>query len=552
MGRFLVARSAVLIRAALAGALLTAVAAPAAVADPPVPPPCTHDRHADPAAGGEWSTMSGDLAGTRYQADETTIGPDNAGDLVVDWAVKVGTGGATGSINSTPTVLNGCVFVANTLGTPERDTGLRVSAIDLATGDVVWFTDYDLHLKADGTPAAAGLGGPAVSAVVVDDDRVFTLVNEVATGADDGTGPFAVAMDLATGAKLWESEPFDTFAATYTNASPVVIPSDHGSVLFAGWSPPEGHSLGQGGFVLLDPDTGEVVKKTFTIPEADQADLDGDGAPDNAGGGIWAPLSYADGYAYIGAGNTFSKQTEHPHTNSILKIDVRDRHDDTFGTIIGAAKGNIDQYHEGLEALRTTEACDASDLEGFAWPLDDPVCGQLDLDFGAPVNVFEHNGQTLVAGLQKAGVVHVFDADTLVKVWETEVGLPCAPCNAAATAVDPANGIAGVSAPGGTAFMLGFDGAIKWALPIGDGSHYNGVSAANGVVYTTDNFGTLNVIDAATGAPIARRPMAADIASPAVAFSSSGLAIAGNRVIVGLSGGAPPAQDGWVVAYKLP
>ena len=535
-------------RALWAGALLAAVAAPATLTNATADEQdvCTFDA----PAGGEWSTMSGDLEGTRNQPAETTIGPANAGDLVVDWKTKVSTGGV-GSIHSTPTVVGSCVFVASNVGGPQGDTGLRVTALDVATGAVVWATDYPLR-----PGAAAGLGGPAVSAVVVHDGLAFTLVNEAATQGVPGSGPYAVAMDASNGAKEWESAPFDTFPTSYTNGSPVVVPSEGGPVLFAGWSPPEGNSLGQGGFVLLEPTTGAVVEKTYTIPPDDQADLDGDGLPDNAGGGIWAPVSYdtTTGYGYIGAGNTFSKTTEHPHTNSILKIDLGDRASETFGEIVGAAKGTIDQYHDGLEFLRETQACDASDLEGFAWPLDDPVCGQLDLDYGAPVNVFSlPDGRRVVGGLQKSGVVFLFDATTLERLWSSEVGLPCAPCNAAATAVDPDVGIAGVSAPGGTAFLLdATTGELRWAVPIGDGAHYNGVSLANGVFYGTDNFGTLSVIDATTGVPITRRPTALDVGAPTASFSSAGIAIAANTVFAALSSGAPPAQDGWIVAYRLP
>ena len=513
------------VRSVVGAALLAAIVLPSAGA---TAQPCT----AGPSAGGDWAAMSGDLAGTRHQASETTIDSEAAATLEPAWATKVSDGGSTGNLNSTPVVALGCVFV----GTANGD----IVALDADSGDEIWSTHYDV--------VAPGLGGGIVSAVVVEGSSVITMINESGDGAN--AGPYAVALDASTGAERWRSAPFDTYRTSYTNGSPLVVPSNGGSVVFAGWSPPEGDSFGQGGFVLLDAATGALVKKTFTIPLADQVDLDGDGMPDHAGGGIWAPPSYdaGTGFAFVGAGNTFSKTTEHLHTNSVLKIDLRDRASSTFGEIVGAYKGVPDQYAAELEFLRETHACDASDT-GFVWPLDDPVCGQLDLDFGAPVNVFELGGRTLVAGLQKAGIVHVFDADTLAPVWDSVVGAPCAACNAAATAAGP-TGIAGVSAPGGTAFNLDpATGELRWAVPIGDGAHFQGVSLANGVYYTLDNAGILHALDATTGDVLVRRPMSIDTKAPTAAFSSSGISIARNTVYVAASSGAG-AQSGWVIAYR--
>jgi outer membrane protein assembly factor BamB len=516
------------LRALVASALLIVAAAPAVDATSPLP--CNDPSHHD---GGDWTTMSGDLAGSRYQAEESTIGIANAASLEPAWAVEVSDGGSTGSLNSTPTIARGCVVVASANG--------DVVALDADTGEERWSTHIDV--------VAPGLGGAIVSAVVVEGSSAITLVNESGDGV---RGPYAIALDVHDGSVRWTSAPFDTYPASYTNGSPVVIPSAGGSVVFAGWSPPEGDSLGQGGFVLLDTETGDLVEKTFTIPIEDQVDGDGDGLPDNAGGGIWAPPSYdeATGFAYVGAGNTFSKTTEHPRTNSIIKIDLGDRSSATFGEIVGAAKGNPDQYLDALTGLKDTPACDASDVPGFAWPLDDPVCGQLDLDFGAPVNLFDVGGRTVVAGLQKAGVVHAFWADTMAPLWQSTVGTPCAPCNAAATAIGP-DGLGGVSSPGGVAFTLdAATGELSWATPIANGPHYQGVSLANGVFYTFDNGGTLSVLDAASGAVLTRRPVSLDTEQPTAAFSSSGIAIARNTVFVAASTVSDAVQSGWVIAYR--
>jgi outer membrane protein assembly factor BamB len=483
-----------------------------------------------PSAAGDWTNTGGSAGGTRYQAHEDVIDVAAAKTLAPVWATKVGDGGPTGAINSTPVVANGCVFVGTSTG--------DIVALTVSTGKEVWRTHDDV--------VTAGLGGTIVGSTVVSGGLVHVLINETGDGT---TGPYAVALDEHTGRQVWRSAPLETQAGSYTNASPAVIPSFGGAVLFAGWSPAEGDPAGQGGFVLLEPKTGAVVKKTFTIPAADQA-------VGHAGGGIWAPPVFdaASGLAFVGASNPYSKTLEHERTNALLKIDLRRRGTRHFGEIVGSYKGAPEQYVEELRTLNQTPACEVSDQPGMPYPLDDPVCGQLDLDFGAPANVFRLDGRLVVGALQKAGIYHLVDGATMTNIWRTEVGGPCAACNAAATAVGP-DGIGGVSAPGGNAFTLDTrSGAVRWLSPLADGSHYQGVSLANGVFYTEDNAGMLDVLDATTGDVLLKRPMSVDTAQPTAAFSSAGIAIARNTVLVAASSaGTDPsaaAQTGWIIAYR--
>ena len=121
---------------------------------------------------------------------------------------------------------------------------------------------------------------------------------------------------------------------------------------------------------------------------------------------------------------------------------------------MAAYQGNVDQYSETLQTLSGTPACAASDDPSVQYPLDDPVCGQLDLDFGASPNLFTNaQGQLLVGDLQKSGVYHVAHADTMTPAWTALVGVSCAACNAASTAFD-GRAIEGVATPGGSMFSL--------------------------------------------------------------------------------------------------
>ena len=482
---------------------------------------------AQPSPAGDWPATGGDLRGTRYQANEHTIDAARAQSLAPVWATKVGAdgGAVSGAVNATPTESDGCVFIGTAAG--------DIVALDAATGALRWARQYPV--------TNAGLGGAIVGSPVVDDGVVYALVDETSDGV---IGPYAVALDEHTGAQLWRSAPLDTQPGAYTNASPAVLPTKGGPVMFAGWSPAEGDSTGQGGFVLLDPHTGALLKKTHTIPAADQA-------KGYAGGGIWAPPAFdaTSGYGFVGASNPYSKTLEHDRTNAILKIDLRSRSSRTFGEIVGSYKGVVDQYVNELHALNQSPACAASDNAPLTYPLDDPICGQLDLDFGAPVNVFRLGDKLVVGGLQKAGIYHLVDAATMTGIWSTKVGGPCEACNAAATAVGP-EGIGGVSSPGGTAFLLdAATGAIKWAAPIADGSHYEGVTLANGVFYVTDNVGSLDAFDAATGVPLAHHPMAAETQPGVTALTSAGISVARNTLYVAASTGNPTAESGWVIAY---
>jgi len=383
-----------------------------------------------------------------------------------------------------------------------------------------------------------------VGSTVVDDGKVFALVNDQADGTAKDPGPYAIALSEHTGKLLWQSPPFATQVGSYTNASPAVMPVKDGdgeTVLFAGWSPAEGDSTGQGGFALISTEDGSIVKTTLSLPQADRD-------KGMAGGGIWSTPAYdgESGFAFVGASNPYSKTQESDYTNAVLKIDM---HEDDLGAVVGAYKGLVDQYNTALQGVSQSPACAASDTPTIPQTFDDPVCGQLDLDFGAPPNLFRLNGKTVVGALQKAGVYHVFDED-MTGIWQSIVGGPCETCNAAATAVGP-DGVAGVATPGGIAFTLDqADGSSVWTAPTNDGVHYEGTTVADHVFYTFDTAGFLDLFDAGSGMLINRMQMAADTGEPMASLTSAGVSVARNTVFVGASGGTPNSLDSWVIAYR--
>ena len=491
---------------------LTLTALPAQAAD--AAQPCSSSA----VPGGDWASYGHDNANTRNQPREHALSPTTAATLSPSWVFSTAAHGDTGVFNSTPVESGGCVFVGSSTG--------RLYALDARTGQVVW--SYRAPV------ATVGLGGTLVGAPAVVGDLVVVLVNQ----AGDGTrGPYAVALDRSTGTPVWRSAPIVTGDGYYTNAGAAVLDG----LLFFGFSPPEGAADGQGGFALLDARTGAVRALTTTVSPAHQEQ-------GYAGGGIWSTPAYdpRGGYAYVGAGNPYSKQIEDVHTNAILKVDM-DPARATFGKIVDSYKGNVDQYTETLQALTRTPACAETADQNFG--ADNPVCGQLDLDFGASPNLFrDPKGRLLVGDLQKSGVYHVAFADTMGKDWAALVGASCQLCNAASTATDGSSVFA-AGTPGGSMTSLAApSGTVGWSSPVLDGIHYQSVSTADGVVYTFDGDGFLDGFDAATGLPVLRRPVSLDVGDSAANLSSAGVAIADHTVFVAASGGGGAITAGFAAA----
>jgi polyvinyl alcohol dehydrogenase (cytochrome) len=470
--------------------------------------------------GGDWPSYGHDLANTRSQPSETLLSAARLPQLSAAWVFSTASvGDSAGIFNSTPVVANGCVFAGS--------AGGYVYALNQATGAPLWVRKLDVP--------SPGLGGAIVGAPAVAGGRVYVPVNQ--TG-----GPYAVALDEHTGAVVWRSLPLTTYPGSYTNASVALFRG----LLFLGFSPPEGDPAGQGGWALLDTATGTIVNVTNTIPPADQ--LKG-----YAGGGIWSTPAFdggGGGYAFIGAGNPSSKTMEHPFTNSILKIDM-DQSRLTFGQVVAHYKGNPDQYTNTLETLSQTPVCAASDNPSVSYPLDDPACGQLDLDFGAAPNLFtDASGHPLVGDLQKAGVEHAAHADTMAADWSTLVGLSCQACNAASAAYD-GRAIYGAASPGATEYALDRStGAPLWQAPLGDGTHYQSTSVANGVVYTIDGNGFLDAFDAVSGSVLLQRPMSSDTGSATGGLTSGGIAIADHTLFVATAQAPANGTPGFLVAYR--
>jgi outer membrane protein assembly factor BamB len=491
---------------------IAAAAPPTLAATQQTPLACS----AGAAPGGDWGAYGHDAYNTRTQTSEHLISAANVPKIKPAWTFNTSksTGGAdNGGFEGTPLELNGCVFAAS--------AGGFVYALNTTTGTVQWRHRFTVPTRGAG---GIFVGGPAQYG-----GRIIVLVNKA-------SGPYLAALDQHTGRVLWTSKPIYSYPGGYTNATPQVF----NGIVIAGFSPPEGDPNGVGGFALLNATSGAIIKTTPTIPASDVK-------KGYAGGGIWSTPAFdpQTRYAYVGAGNPFSRSVEHRNTNAILKIDL-DPARPTFGQIVASYKGNVDQYAKTLAALSQTPACSVGSNRTL--PLDDPACGQLDLDFGSAPNLFLNSkGRVLVGDLQKSGVYHVANATTMKPAWTKIVGLSCQVCNAESTAAD-GKGVYVEGAPGGVMWGLTHDGKAEWASPVGDGAHYEAVSTANGVAFTIDNFGTLGAWNARTGRPLFRRPLTATTHADNVGVTSAGIAIADHTLFVSANAGR---ASGVIVAYRL-
>ncbi len=513
---------------ALLGSTVLAVPVPPTGAVGPVPSPMPGCAPVN-VPGGEWRTFGHDPSNTRHQDRERQIAHADVPLLAPAWTFSSVVAGGEGDFTGTPIVADGCLYVGSNRG--------WVFAVNADTGALVW-------------TAQVPEGGGINSSVAVDGARVIVAVSRTSRVAGcTGTcvGPYVVAFDQATGGVDWWTPPIDDQPGSDSYSSPVVV---DGAVIVgvSGGSAELGDEADryafQGSVNFIESADGTVIKKTWTVHAPTPTPTD-----DYAGAGVWSTPAVDLGtkYAYVGAGNPFRPQAEHPHTNAVLKIDV-DRTRTTFGGIVDSYKGDIDEYVPGF-----------SDLPCQDFPGNNPPyypqgigsCGDLDLDFGASPNLFtDAAGRTLVGTGQKSGVYHVFDATTMQRAWTALVGPPSLVGGiVGSTAYDGAN-VYGPVTPAGYLWSLTNTGSVRWAAPVGDAAHWGEpVAVANGIVYTVDLKGFLDAYDGRNGAPLLHRPIVVGSttgADPALAWG--GVSVARNTVYAAT--GITGLANGFVVAFR--
>ena len=436
----------------------------------------------DLAATPSWNGWGASPENTHFQsAARAGMTPDAVPRLHLKWAFGFPD---TTSAWAQPTVAGGRLFVGSQNGT--------VYSLDAASGCVVW------TFAARGGVRASISIGPRLES-----GRRRTYATYVA----DQTG-FVYALDAATGRLLWTRKVEDHPLVRLTGAPALIddrlyVPV---SSYEEGGRPP-GYSCCtfRGSLVALDARTGDVVWKSYTIPEAPhllRAYADGTELRGPAGAAIWsAPtIDVRRGAVYVGTGNTYSGAAQ-PTADAIVAFDLK------------------------TGRLRWSRPMASATPDVFGCVPGDVNCGDRpgpDFDFGAsPILATLPNGRQLIVAGQKSGVVYALDPDRQgQQVWRYRAGGGSGLGGIQwGIAADGARAYVPVAeiynpAPGGLHAVDLASGARAWFAPPADplpcgrpsracsGAQFSAVTSIPGIVFSPSNDGMLRAYSANDGSVV--------------------------------------------------
>ncbi|MDQ3962403.1 MAG: PQQ-binding-like beta-propeller repeat protein [Actinomycetota bacterium] len=444
--------------------------------------------------GGDWPMMGHDLRHRRHQPKEKFITPGRASTLTASWEFTPEEGS---TFSGTPAVAGGCVYVGSQSG--------WVYAINADTGDLVWKQRVEEDPEVAFSSGAGGINGSLALA----NGLVYASVANYEK-------PYIAALDQDTGDVLWATRT-ERQTGAGTQASAIVF----GDVVMAGWDTAgiefdaEARKTAYGGFAVIDARTGELLKRTYTIPIKERK-------KGYSGGNIWSSFAVDERtkYGYVGTAAPYSPAHEHNRTNAILKVDL-DRSRPTFGEIVDSYKGVFDTYFESTRDLPCVPLAPGSNFAEGTGP-----CQKLDLDFAAAPNIMDIKGKTVVGELQKAGVYHFVDAKRMKGIHQVVLGNPAAgfaPSSIGSTAFDGSSVYAVSGSQNALVSLDHTTGDYKWfSETIDTPIHANPTSTANGVVYTLNGSGVLTAHDVRTGVVVLSAYVGSSL--------GSGVAVARNTV----------------------
>ena len=425
----------------------------------------------DIAAMPVWNGWGASLENTHFQpAARAGITANGVPTLHLVWAFGFPD---TTSAWAQPTVAGGRLFVGSQNGT--------VYSLDAATGCIAWtFTARGGVRASISIGPRAGAGRQRAYAVYFSDQRGFVY-----------------ALDAATGRQLWMRRVDDHPLVRLTGAPALagdrlLVPA---SSYEEGGRPP-GYSCCtfRGSLTALDVRTGDVIWKSYTIPDPPRllrAYADGTELRGPAGAAIWsAPtVDLARGAVYVGTGNTYSGPAQ-PTADAVVAFDLK------------------------TGRLRWSRSTTTTTPDVFGCVPGDVNCGERpgpDFDFGAsPVLAAPANGRQLIVAGQKSGVVYALDPDRQgQQVWRYRAGGGSGLGGVQwGLAVDGARAYVPVAeiynpAPGGLHAIDLASGSRVWLAPPADplpcgrpsracsGALFSAVTAIPGVVFSPSNDGVL-------------------------------------------------------------
>jgi polyvinyl alcohol dehydrogenase (cytochrome) len=236
----------------------------------------------DLAASGVWNGWGPDTSNSRFQA-AAGIAPADVGRLELKWAFGIPN---TQQSRSQPAVVGGRVFMGSQAG--------DVYSLDAASGCVHWAFAAESFVR-----SAISVGPYAGGMAIYFSDAAAK----------------AYAVDAQTGQLIWSRKVDEHPAARGTGSvtlhdGRLYVPVSGVSEETASSNPDYECCTFRGSLTALDAETGEVVWKTFTIPESERRGTSTTGKPlwGPAGVPIWsAPTVDAErGLIYVATGNGYA------------------------------------------------------------------------------------------------------------------------------------------------------------------------------------------------------------------------------------------------------
>jgi polyvinyl alcohol dehydrogenase (cytochrome) len=476
----------------------------------------------------DWIVSGHDDKNSRYQSEEKRISPATVGNLTLRWSTST-----SGDVTASPTIDGDFLYFPDSAG--------FLYKVNKATGAIVWKNPVSNYTGIAGDFARSA---PAVSgdALILGNQSGKFL--GTAFGQPNPQAARVFAVNKNTGAPIWATQ-VDSTPLSIATHSPiladgsVIVGVASNEELVAAFVPPAYWQWQfRGSVVALDPASGAIKWKTYTVPQG------------YYGGSVWGgggAYDKAHKLVYMATGNNFmvpqtvlncmgsggspaSCMSPDNHFDSIIALDVN------TGAIAWSARG--------MPSDVWNVACGLN-VPGFQvgpWfpgvygncPNGDPATAGPDWDFPQGPMLFGGNGGTnqggnLVGAGQKSGMFWAFNAKTGKPAWSRQVapggvtgGLQWGSATdgksifvaAANSGLSTAGGGVGAmpwtlkdgttTTSGGWAALDAKKGDVLWTTKDPQGSRSEAaVSGANGVVFGCNlaaGDGTMYAMNASTGA----------------------------------------------------
>jgi polyvinyl alcohol dehydrogenase (cytochrome) len=351
------------------------------------------------AAPAVWQLAGANLTNTRHQANESIINAANVQNLKVKWTFVTG-----GDVSATPTVSGNAVYAPDWAG--------NLFAINKDTGTKIWQHQISEY---DGMSNSMARVSPLVlENEIIIGDNVFKI------GAR--TGAYVMALNPASGALLWITRVEEHPAAVITG-SPVA----YKGIIYVGVASTEegaANTVGydcctfRGSMVALNAETGQIIWKTYTVPDNHGAS----GA--YSGGAIWQPpaIDSVRGLLYVGTGNNYDvpQSVEDCEVRALAEhnpyIDACTPQADHFDSAlaIDLLTGKVKWYRKFRSYDAWTVACFAP-RPGVTCP--SPTGPDYDFSGSGPNLLWN-----LVGFGGKSGIYSALNPDNGAILWSTMVG----------------------------------------------------------------------------------------------------------------------------------